>query len=169
MQLYTYTYAKLCLSSLLANLEPDFRITLGCHSGYVSTLNPVLLLICRIGEAAPILTDGSSTHIIKFRSGTPQTPRGNKNGLVSKDELHHRSKKTLQGLLPQVNAPTSKSLLKPRSVPNSPLHFLLIFSADRIRHWDAGCYSPAKRRHIIALKINGVFEAFRHGYLSWAR
>jgi hypothetical protein len=163
MQLSTYT--KLCLSTFLANLEPYFRITLGCHSGYFSTLNPVLLLICRIEEAAPILTDVSSTHI-KFRSGSPQTPRGNKNGLVSKDELHHRSKKTLQGLLPQVNAPTSKRLFKSRSVPNSPLHFLLIFSADRIRHSDAGCCSPAKRRHIMAPKVTGVFEAFRHGYLS---
>jgi hypothetical protein len=100
--------------------------------------------MCRIEEAAPILTDGS-THI-KFRNGTPQTPTGNLNGFVSSDELHQQSKKTLQGLLPQVNAPTSKHLLKPRSVPNSPLHFFLIFFTDRIRHWDARCCSPAPKK-----------------------
>jgi len=121
-----------CLSSVVANLEPAFRITLGCHSVYVSILKPVLLFMCRIEEAAPILTDGS-THI-KIRSGTPQTSIGNRNGFVSTDELHQRSKKTSQGLLPQVNAPTSERLLKPRSVPNSQLHFLLIFCIDRIRH-----------------------------------
>ena len=92
--------------------------------------------MCRIEEAAPILTDGS-THI-KFRSGTPQTPIRNKNGFVSTDELHQRSKKTSQGLLPQVNAPTSKCLLKARSVPNSPLHFLphfLHWSHSSLRRW----------------------------------
>ena len=132
MQLCTVHRSILCLSSFVANLEPDFSITLGCHSGYVSTLTPVLLFVCRIEEVAPILTDGT-THI-KFRSGAPQTPIGNKNGFVSTDELHQRSNKTLQGLLPQVNAPTSRRLLEPRFVRNGPLYFLLIFSTDSIRH-----------------------------------
>lgn len=54
----------------------------------------------KIEEAAPILT-GDSTQI-KFKSGTPPAAINNKNGFVSTDELHQESKKTLQGLLPQV-------------------------------------------------------------------
>jgi len=126
------TVHKNNLSSVVASLESAFRIALVCHSVYVSTLKPVILFLCRIEEAAPILTDDSAH--IKFRSGTTQTPIGNRNGFVSTDELHQRSKKTSQGLLPQVNAPISKRQLKPRSVPNSQLHFLLILSIDRIRH-----------------------------------
>jgi len=73
-------------------------------------LTPVLLLMCRIEEEAPMLTDGSKHNL---KSVTPQTPTGNKNGFVSTDELHQRNTKRLQGLMPQVNAPTSKRLLNP--------------------------------------------------------
>ena len=104
----------------------------------------MLLFMCRIEEAAPMLTDGS-THI-KFINSTPQTPIGNKNGFVSTDELHQRNKHKFQRLKPQVNAPTSKGLPKPRSVPKRPLHFLLIFSTNRFRHWEAGCCSSAPKK-----------------------
>ena len=142
---------NLFLSSALADLQPDFRITLGCHSGHGNTLTPMFLFICRLDDAVPILT-GDTTHV-KFKSGTTQTPISNKNGFVSADELHQRSKKTLQGLLPQVNASTLKHLFNPRSVPNTPLHF--IFSTNRSRHWDAGCCSPAQiNQHITAAKCH---------------
>jgi hypothetical protein len=78
----------------------------------------LILFTCRIEEAAPILT-GDSTQI-KFKSGTPPAAINNKNGFVSTDELHQESKKTLQGLLPQVNARTSEELVKLRPVTNTP-------------------------------------------------
>jgi hypothetical protein len=58
-----------------------------------------MFFVYRLEEAAPMLN--GDTTVVKPKVLTPQTPT-NKNGSVSVDELQPESKRTLQGLLPQV-------------------------------------------------------------------
>jgi hypothetical protein len=129
----------LFFSSFLGKPWASLHNNMCSHSGYVSTLTPVSLFVCRIQEAAPILTDDSTD--IKFRGGTSQTPIRNKNRFVSSDELHQRSKKTLQGLLPQVNG-RSRNITyawKTNKYTNYYLFSLLIMygSSYMFRHYVA--------------------------------
>jgi hypothetical protein len=58
-----------------------------------------MFFVSRLDEAAPMLE--VHTIVGKQKVATPQTPT-NKNGFISVDELQAGSKRTLQGLVPQV-------------------------------------------------------------------
>jgi hypothetical protein len=146
--------------TILATLEGLFRLTLCCHGSFTNVLTPVLLFVCRIEEAAPILT-GESTHT-KLKSGTSHTPINNKNGFVSTDVLHQESKKTLQGLLPQVkHRPRGAGQVETRPRCPTLVHFGLIFYSDHSLPWHGTSRSPAHKNSTIwHPKIIPVFKTY---------